>query len=311
MTRPVLTLKHLRSLTLIEPSRPGAHAHLSAASGLVRVGERLYVVPDDENHLGVFPATGKRPGQLARLFAGELPPSPAKRKKKKPDLESLVKLPAFGGFAHGALLALGSCSKPNRCTGVLFALDAHGGLAGEPAKVDLAALHDGFESHVGRLNIEGVVVVGSELHLLQRGNKGGARNARIRLRLDKAFESLATRQCLDMKALVAIEEIDLGRVGDVPLCFTDAAALADGRMVFTAIAEDTNDAYTDGACVGAAVGLLASDGRLEFLEPIDSRYKVEGIEAVHDGTVIRALLVTDADDASVAASLVACEIRTR
>ncbi|QJR16258.1 DUF6929 family protein [Usitatibacter palustris] len=310
MTRkPPLILKRLRSLTLDEPSRPGALPHLSAASGLVRAGRRLYVVPDDENHLGVFPVAGRKPGKLTRLFEGKLPLGPAKRKKKKPDLESLVKLPAFGGFPHGALLALGSCSKENRCKAILMAIDAQGELDGEPAKVDLSAWYDGFERRLGRLNIEGAVVIGSELHLLQRGNKGGGRNARIRFRLDKVIKSLAKRQCLDMKPLIEIEEIDLGRIGDVPLCFSDGAALADGRMVFTAVAEDTCDAYEDGTCHGAAVGVLGRDGRVQLLETIGSRYKVEGIEAVKEGAVIHALMVTDADDASVPASLYGCEIR--
>src|SRR5271169_2423622 len=33
------------------------------------------------------------------------------------------------------------------------------------------------------------------------------------------------------------------------------AALPDGTMVFTAVAEDTDDNYNDGACAGAAVGI--------------------------------------------------------
>ena len=63
----------LRTLTLLEPSRPGRPAHVSAASGLVRVGERLYVIADDENHLAAFPRHGTQPGSLVRIFAGTLP----------------------------------------------------------------------------------------------------------------------------------------------------------------------------------------------------------------------------------------------
>ncbi len=48
----------LSSLDLVEAPGPGQPAHLSAESGLVRVGKFLYVVADDEHHLGMFAATG-------------------------------------------------------------------------------------------------------------------------------------------------------------------------------------------------------------------------------------------------------------
>lgn len=74
-------------------------------------------------------------------------------------------------------------------------------------------------------------------------------------------------------------------------------------MVFTAIAEDTADSYEDGGCCGAALGIVGKGGRIELLEPIDAGHKVEGIEARIEGDSIRVLLVTDADDADVPASL--------
>ena len=100
--------QRIRALDLVEPSSPGRPAHLSAASSLVRVGNFLYVVADDEHHLGVFGAAGAGAGTLLRLFEGELPESRKKRKKKKPDVEALVLLPPFAKFTHGALFALGS-----------------------------------------------------------------------------------------------------------------------------------------------------------------------------------------------------------
>ncbi len=48
-------------------------AHLSAASALVRVAERLFVVADDELHLGLFDLGDPAPGRLVRLFEGSLP----------------------------------------------------------------------------------------------------------------------------------------------------------------------------------------------------------------------------------------------
>lgn len=299
----------LRTLTLREPSRPGRPAHVSAASGLVRVGDRLYVAVDDENHLAVFDAEGAEPGSLKRVFAGVLPNAPDARKRNKADVESIVRLPPFERFAHGAMLLLGSCSKRHRCHSVLLGLDAQGELDATRLDLDLAPLHDAFGPRFGRLNIEGAVVLGDELVLLQRGNKGDRRNARIRMRLDAVLESFVRSQRLGTEPIVAIDVVELGGIGDVPLCFTDGDALADGRMVFTAIAENTDNSYDDGPCCGAAVGIIDPAGRVGRIEALDPRYKVEGIDAAIEGDAIRALLVTDADDASVAATLLACEIR--
>ena len=85
------------------PSQPGRPAHVSAASGLVRAGDHLYVIADDENHLAVFPATGTAPGRFVTIFASSLPLDAGKRKRVKPDFESLARLPAFPDHPHGAL----------------------------------------------------------------------------------------------------------------------------------------------------------------------------------------------------------------
>ena len=305
----MIELDPLRTLTLARPSRPGRPAHVSAASGLVRAGEHLYVVADDENHLGIFPASGTQHGALVRIRAGKLPLEPKARKRRKPDFEALATLPPSTDHPHGALLALGSCSRRNRRRGVLLGLDDSGGLDRKRIEIDLSPLHAALDDHFGGLNIEGAAVLGEELVLLQRANKGKDRNARIRFLLDSAIVSMVGDLRLGIDSLVAIDDVDLGAVGGVPLGFSDGSALPDGRMVFTAIAEDTTDSYFDGACVGAAIGVLGTDGRIERLEMIEACHKVEGVEAALDGRVIRALLVTDADDAGVPASLLACEMR--
>jgi hypothetical protein len=303
-----IRLTRLRTLTLERPPSPERRAHVSAASGLVRAGDRLYVVADDENHLGIFPSSGNAPGSLARLLAGTLPGEPGERKRRKPDFESLALLPPFAGHAHGALLALGSCSTPNRCRGVLAGLDARGQLESARTEIDLAPLREGLASRIASPNIEGALKLGDELVLLQRGNRGDGRSYRVRIRFEPTIEALASRRVLDLGGLVAIDEVELGGVGAVPLCFSDGAPLADGRMAFCAIAEDTPDSYADGPCCGAAIGVLGRDGRVECLEPMDSRYKPEGIEARVEGRGVCALLVTDGDDPDVAASLIACEV---
>ena len=100
----------LRRLFVATASGVAAPAKLSAASGLVRLGNRLYVVADDELSLGVFDLSNDEAGRLVRIFEGELPASHDERKAAKPDLESLTMLPAFDGCPYGALMAIGSGS---------------------------------------------------------------------------------------------------------------------------------------------------------------------------------------------------------
>jgi len=304
----MIKLTPVRELTLKAPSSTSRPAHLSAASGLVRVGEYLYVVADDELQLGVFPAIGNSPGDLVRLFSGELPDSQKQRKADKPDLEVLIRLPPFVNFPTGALLALGSGSTPNRRTGSLLSLDARGRVIGLPCSIDLTGIYMPLQRQFTTLNIEGAVVFGDEFVLLQRGHNKQPQSACIRFRLADVTAALGTTQSLGTAAPIAISTYDLGAVDGVPLCFSDGAALPDGAMIFTAIAESTDDGYTDGPCVGAAIGIINREGRLCFLQRVGQGYKIEGIEARVEGSLIKLLLVTDADDAETPARLLSAEI---
>ena len=299
----------VRQLTLRSPAGPGRPKHLSAASGLVEAGERLYVVADDELQLGVFPATGDSSGDLVRLFPGELPDGYQARKAQKPDLEVLVRLPAFTGHNAGALLALGSGSATNRRTGALIPLDALGRVDGPAVPIDLRGIYDPLAPQFHTLNIEGAVVCGEHFVLLQRGNRHQTQGASIHLDLANTLSALASTQSLGTAAPMNIRTYDLGDINGAPLCFSDGASLPDGGLIFTAIAENSDDSYHDGPCTGAAIGITDRDGRLRYLERIERGYKVEGIEAVVDGSVIRLKLVTDADDATVPAWLLTAEIR--
>ena len=293
-------LTTLRELDLTAPPAPGRPRHLSAASGLVRVGRHLYVVADDELHLGVFDATEGRPGELLRLFAGTLPDPPAARKARKPDLEALTLVPAFGPYLHGALLALGSGSTRDRRRGVLLALDAGGATTGDRCVCDLSGLFAVLDARFDTPNIEGAFVSGSELCLLQRGNRRVVQNAIVRFPLAAALAAIQMGATVEP---AAVHAFDLGRIGAIPLCFTDGAALPGGDFVFSAVAEDTPDAFCDGQCAGAAVGVATCNGVLRRLVRLDAPHKIEGIEAEVRGAAIHVLMVTDADDADIPACL--------
>ena len=298
----MITLTKIRDLNLSAVPAAGRPLHLSAASGLACLKSFIYVVADDEVHLGVFRTPDIGPGHLIRLFEGALPDSKKDRKKQKPDFEALTLLPALGDYPHGALLALGSGSRRNRRMGALLGLDERGAVHGSPRVVDFSPLLAPLGEQFPALNIEGAVVSGGELRLFQRGNKRDAENAVIRFALSALLDALGSGRAVAIKPS-AINLFDLGRVDGVPFCFTDAAALPDGAMVFTAIAEDTDDPYDDGPCAGAAVGILDNDGHLRGLHRLERPCKVEGVDARVDGDVIRLLLVTDADDADIPAGL--------
>jgi hypothetical protein len=300
----------IRELTLAKPTSEKRPSHLAAASGLVHINNTLYVVADDEHHLGVFLANtaDRTPGDLIRLFEGKLPEKTKKRKAEKPDLETLTILPAFAGHPHGALLALGSGSKPNREIAVLLNLDAAGCAQSPPSYIDFGGIYNDLRNELEALNIEGAVVSGNDFFLLQRGNKGSA-NALIKCDLPDLMRDLAAGKPPRLHRAPSIKVINLGEVGGVPLCFTDGAVLPDGAILFTAVAEDADNSIDDGAFKGAAIGIIDANGKVARMEPLAPAYKVEGVTAEMAGGVIHVRLVTDGDDASKAAWLLAAELR--
>lgn len=303
----MIVTTELRELDVFRERSDTQPSYISAASGLVRVGSHIYVVADDDLHLGVFSFGDNEPGRLIRLFAGDLPIIKADRKRDKPDLEAILFIPAFEDFPHGALLALGSASRPNRGRGVLLGLDPQGVLSGSPKPVNMAPMLGSLHQAFADLNIEGAAVVGDELLLFQRGNKKHIENAIIRYPLLPGLEALRGLDAAPV-APSAIKRVDLGMIEGVPLCFTDATALPNGDVVFCAVAEDTDDAYRDGRCVGAAIGIVDKTGRLLSLHQLEQPHKVEGISAQLENETVRLLLVTDADDPVIPAKLLSASL---
>jgi hypothetical protein len=297
--KPPLSAAVVRELTLARAPGEQRPAHVSAASGIVASGGWLYVVVDDETGLGVFPREGDEPGRLLAL-PGERPPAdPVARKAAKPDLETLCVLPPHDGAPEGALLALGSGSAAPRRRGIRWPLDARGALLGEPRPVDLAPLYDELGRQFAQLNVEGATVCGDELLVAQRGNSAEGINAIAVLDLAAVLATLAREGTISAEALRAIERHDLPELSGVPASFTDLAALPDGRVVFTACAEATDDPIRDGDFVGAVVGVLG-----EGAAPLQPAWKVEGVWPVAAGPDgVELLLVADADDRAIPAPL--------
>lgn len=298
-----LALHSLRDLSVDPAAHPRGQPHLSSASGLICAHGRVYVIADDEHHLGVFDDI-RSPGRLVRLLEGDLPETKKDRKRAKADLEVLLALPASAAWPHGALLALGSGSRPNRERGVLLALGAGGDPGGPVRNVDLSPLYAPLHRRFDELNIEGALMLGDDVVLLQRGHQGAAVNAALHFRRGDVMDLIAGRRDAPIEP-VAEHRFALGEVDGVPLCFTDGAALPDGRWAFTAVAEATDDSYADGPCAASAVGLIGADGALLALRSLTPPHKVEGIAARLQGDTLELCLVSDADDPATPSQLFA------
>jgi hypothetical protein len=294
---PPLDVRPLRELDLEEPSAPGRPAHLSAASGVVRRGDFVYVIGDDELSIGVYRLTRPGPGRLRRVLAGELPTDEKERSAHKADLEALTLLPPFAENAYGALLGIGSGSGKGRDRGFVWSLSPDGSLDGEPRELDLGPAFSLLRETIEELNIEGASVVRDRLWLLQRGNTDQGLNIVVELSLPEVMESLERDLRIDAHELADVRAYDLGDLDGVPLTFSDATPLGRDMLVFTASAE------SDGGIHGSVVGTLDADGVVERLRTIDRRYKVEGVHASIDTGVMDFLFVCDQDDPEIASPL--------
>jgi len=299
----VISLTRVRELDLDAPSQPGRPAYLSAASGLVRCDDTLYVIADDEVHLGIFSLDTTAPGRLLRLRSSSLPLEPHARKRAKLDFEALVHIPSCD-----ALLALGSGSTPRRMEAIWIELDPDR-QPKQPRSFDFTPLYGAIESVVDEVNIEGAVVRGGELLLFQRGNRGRGINAVLSVDLSFVLDAIATGSGMSSAPTIRlIQQYDLGAIGAVPLGFSDAAALPDGSLIFSAIAENATNAYEDGAFTGAAIGIIDVHGAVSRVRRIAPPAKIEGIHAEARGDKVELLAVTDADDARVPAVLYAATL---
>lgn len=296
-----IKLKHLRTLTLNQPLSPERCAHLSAASGLVKIGNFLYVVADDEKFLTTFSFADTTHGILHRIMPGDLPVETEARKAHKHDFETLLPLPADSKYPHSALLVLGSGSSKQRKQGIIVPLLVDGNLSEHIELIDLRPLYALLKNEPGKINIEGAVVVGDTMVLFQRGNKNNV-NASIQIKLEHFYHAI-TSSADDLNIEYTLTEYDLGEIDSVPLCFTDATALPDGTIAFTAAAENTSDAYLDGACLGSVIGFIAKNGKLQKIYPVAQRVKLEGITAEVIDEKLHLLLVTDPDNADLPADL--------
>ena len=297
----MIPMERVRPLELAEPAGPDDSRRVQAASGLVIVDQTLYVVSDDQLYLAMFPNMGRDVGRVVPLLEGSLPQDQSERKEDKPDLESLSPLAPFGRFGRGGLVTVGSGSSDRRVHGA-FAAFADDGSIDEVMLLDARPLIEALDQRIPGLNLEGTAVTNDVFRVLQRGNEDGSFNAHIDLDLERLQEQISHGGPLTDELIVEIHKHDLGQMRGVPLCFSDADTLPDHRIVFSASAEpDAGDA--DGGSLGSAVGLMAADGEVVELEPVDVQVKVEGLAVIQIDGSIEAYMVTDEDDPEIPTDL--------
>lgn len=289
---PALELRELRDLNLSEPPGDEMPPHIASASGVVRRGDFVYAIGDDMVQIGVFELATGSPGVLRQVLPDELPDGAKERSKHKPDLEALTALPPVAGEPNGGLLGLGSGSRPTQDRGFFCSFAPDGSLGGDPRTIDLHPVYETLRRELdGRVNIEGAAVCGDSLWLFHRANEGGGRNAVAEFALADLSRTLAEDRVVDPGELRSLRGYELGEVDGVPVCFSDATTLTDELICFTASAERS----ADGAIRGSVVGTIGAGGEVHRLRTIDSRWKVEGVDATIDTGVISLLFVCDQD----------------
>ncbi|MEW5929863.1 MAG: hypothetical protein AB1941_20615 [Gemmatimonadota bacterium] len=298
-----------------DADRPG---HVRAGSSLAWVDGRIAVVQDDANFVALVDPETLR-ADAVHLPAGH----GGKRqfddrrgtKEYKLDLEACVAVPGEGG---DVLLAFGSGSSPRREQVAVL----EGWARGEPAVAlrDASALYALLRAAAdfagSELNVEGAVWMDGRVRLFGRGN-GAARGGVLPVDATCDLEWDALRAYLrDPDAAPPPEPGDvvryrLGTVDGLRLGFTDAA-LAGGRLLFCASAEDSPDATRDGRVAGSSLGVLGADGGARWTLLRDERGdpftgKVEGL-AVPPGSRDRAWVVVDRDDPDAPSELCGVEL---
>lgn len=301
-------------------------AHVRAASGLAAFREYLAVIQDDANWLALVDADDSvhalplpaSPNSRARVFSGA-----RGNKHEKFDLEACVTLPGTKGHE---LIGFGSGSHVGRewilrvhegrpFGAALSERAAHAALGLDVAAefLDARAFYDALRATTAfagaGLNIEGAVALGDDtIRLFQRGNAPAKDTlAPVDATGDVSWTELAGHLAdpggVPPPVVTNIRRYDLGTLQGVRLTFSDAELIGDGRILYSASAEDPE---TD-AIAGSVLGLIEPDGTAHWAEVTDLHGghfegKIEGLSR-HPARADRVRFVIDDDDETLPSEL--------
>lgn len=311
----MIALEKVREL-VIEPLSENRPAYVVSASGLVRLENRIFIVADDELHLAEFDLRSSQPGRWFRLLPGMLPSDYKERKKQKPDLETITRIQPDTYAAGGALLVMPSMSRSNRVNGAMLHLENGQVSAESPIPIDFSDIRNKLTESIDGLNVEGIAIQKKVTKLFHRGSKTKGKSVVVELDTEAFLHDLHDTHRPSSTCISKLREYDLGDIEGVGLSFTDAVPMSDGRIVFLAAAEATDDEYQDGASLGSSLGIMKGNGDIERIVRIAGREKFEGICAdylspgIHSGIssdavmrTLEILLVSDTDNEKVPANL--------
>jgi len=230
---------------------------ISAASGLVEIDGKFFVIADDENFIGIYDLETQS-GVSVDIFNESLPAEKSLRKKNKRDFEALVHLPK-----QKQVLLVPSGSTINRERGALI---SEAGVFQKEFSFHI--IFSELRKHFPEINIEGGVVVDEQLWLFQRGNGLQNLNGLIKLNLADFLANKVVQP--------EIVLIDLGAVQGTNLTFTDATK-ADKNILFLAVAENSLSTYDDGSVMGSILGIMGRNGDVICTTPLATTSKPEGL----------------------------------
>ncbi len=287
------------------------------------VGDRIALVQDDANFIAlVDPVSGH--ADAITLPAGK---DDARtfdvvrgNKKHKLDLEAMTRVPMASGTM---LVAFGSGSKKRRENVLTLRFAGrepravHDHLALVPLPDLYAALRAEHRFAGSEMNIEGALYLDGKIRLFGRGN-GEARDDRHPLdaTCDINWRQLAahiTNPHADtVPAITRITQYALGDVDGVAFGFTDAIRADRTTVLYSAAAEASKDAESDGEVGGSALGVIPNDRRngprwAPVLDETGVPFtgKIEGV-VLDPSDASRALVVVDVDDHTCPSEL--CEV---
>lgn len=283
-----------------------------AASAIAPFGDGFLISQDDATSACWWRSGVSTPVRLLPPVQGHDTFSEAEHTKRlKPDLEAAL---AVTLDDEPAVLLLGSGSTDARMRAVLAGLRD-----GVPWAVsrDLSPLYARVGDLLGlepeQLNLEGACVLAGTLRWFHRGRPGaGLPSSSVDLDLAALVAAVAGRAEPAGLHATGVLTYDVGEVDGIGLAVTDAVTLPDGRVLVSAAAEDSPDAYDDGPVVGSALAVL--DGtRVRATAPLPTVggrvAKVEGLAVLewdeHGG---RVLATVDEDDPTVASALLTLRV---
>jgi hypothetical protein len=249
---------------------------IGAASGLIYDDGRLFLVSDTGNCLYSYDIDASKLKKIALEPAGVIENI---AKNEKPDYESIAvtdrKLFIFGS---------GSTSKRN------FVAVANFPEMTRKSIFDLSSLYAAMRNASGisteDFNIEGATKTNGKWYFFQRGNGPAKMNGVFTV----------TGSITENDYSVSYKPLPLPDCNGIPATFTDAVAV-DGKIYFTATAENSNSVYHDGEILGSIVGCLdAITLQVEFTRLISKTHKFEGLALFEKtDTTITFLLCEDND----------------